>query len=166
MKVLKSLLDICKTVATVLLVVCILGIVALMLSELMVRNVINASFRWSTELNGFLFMWMSFMGLIILVNEEKLISLDMVYSRVPAMVQIILWALIRLALVFLGVIMVISYIDMYPILAKSKFSTMQWLKKNWQYLPSAIAGGYFVLQAVYELAAKVASGLKSVERSK
>jgi hypothetical protein len=134
-----------------------------MLSELVVRNVLNISFRWSTELNGFLFMWMSFMGLIILVSEDRLINLDMVYSRVSPGVQTGLWMLIRTAMLFLGVVMVVSYVDMYPILATSKFSTMQWLKKAWHYLPSAIAGGYFALEAIYELLCKISSGEKTTE---
>ena len=151
----RKLLDILKLISTVIMLVCILGIVCLMLSELIVRNTINISFRFSTELNGFMFMWMAFMGLIILVDESRMINLDMIYARVPDKVREIFWVLIRVATIFLGLIMIISYKDMYPILATSKFSTMQKLTKAWHYLPSAIAGAYFVLVSVYELLNKL-----------
>lgn len=89
------------------------------------------------------------MGLISLIDEDRMINLDMVYSRVPKSVQTIFWILIRVAVIFLGVIMVVSYKDMYPILKTSKYSTMQWLSKAWLYLPSAVTGVYFVLVSVY-----------------
>jgi len=151
LKIYKKFLEAWKAIATIILLICILGIVSIMLSELVARNLFNSSFRWSTELNGFLFMWMSFMGLIILINENRMISLDMVYVRVNPKIRGVLWLLIQLAIFFLGLVMVISYKDMYPILATSKFSTMQWLQKTWHYLPSAIAGAFFVAQSVYEL---------------
>ncbi len=151
MRLYRKLLDIIKKISTLIMLVCILGIVVIMLSELVVRNTINISFRWSTELNGFLFMWMAFMGLITLVDENRMINLDMIYSRVDGNVRNIFWIIIRVATIFLGIVMVISYKDMYPILATSKFSTMQKLTKAWHYLPCAIAGCYFALVSIYEL---------------
>ncbi len=151
MKLYRKLLDIIKKISTLIMLVCILGIVVIMLSELVVRNTINISFRWSTELNGFLFMWMAFMGLISLVDENRMINLDMIYSRVDDNVRNIFWIIIKVATIFLGIVMIISYKDMYPILATSKFSTMQKLTKAWHYLPCAIAGGYFALVSIYEL---------------
>ena len=111
----RKLLDLLKKLSLLIVLVCILSIVTIMLAELITRNTINSSFRWSTELNGFLFMWMAFMGLISLIDEDRMINLDMVYSRVPKSVQTIFWILIRVAVIFLGVIMVVSYKDMYPI---------------------------------------------------
>lgn len=145
----RKLLDLLKKLSLLIVLVCILSIVTIMLAELITRNTINSSFRWSTELNGFLFMWMAFMGLISLIDEDRMINLDMVYFRVPKSVQTIFWILIRVAVIFLGVIMVVSYKDMYPILKTSKYSTMQWLSKAWLYLPSAVTGVYFVLVSVY-----------------
>ena len=117
MKIYKKILDAIKDVSQILVLVGLLGIIAIMLSELIVRNIFNISFRWSTELNGFLFMWMAFMGLITLIDDDRLILLDMVYTRVPEGVRTLFWYVIRAAYIFLGVVMVISYVDMYPILA-------------------------------------------------
>ena len=166
MRVYRKLLDILKLISTVIMLVCILGIVCLMLSELVVRNTINISFRFSTELNGFMFMWMAFMGLIILVDESRMINLDMIYARVPEKVRDIFFVIIRLATIFLGIIMIVSYKDMYPILATSKFSTMQKLTKAWHYLPCAIAGGYFVLVSVYQILEKLSGDKKVKEGGK
>lgn len=151
MKIYKKILGLWKMIATMILLVCILGIVMIMLSELVARNLCNMSFRWSTELNGFLFMWMAFMGVIILASENRMICLDMIYSRVPTKIRWFLCLLIRIATMCLGVVMVIAYKDMYPILDTSKFSTMQWLRKTWHYLPLAIAGVFFVAHSLYEI---------------
>ena len=155
MKLYRKILNILKLISTVIMLICILGIVTIMLSELIVRNLINTSFRWSTELCGFLFMWMSFMGLITLIDENRMINLDMIYVRVSDKLRNVFWIVIRISMIFLGIIMVVSYKDMYPILATSRFSTMQKLTKAWHYLPCAIAGVYFALVSLYEILNRV-----------
>jgi TRAP-type C4-dicarboxylate transport system permease small subunit len=151
LKAYKIFLDGWKKVASFLALFCILGIIVIMLSELILRNLVNTSFHWSTEMNGFLFMWMAFMGIIILIHDDRLILLDMVYTRVPEGVRMVFWYLTKIAEIFLGVCMVLSYIKMYPVLATSKFSTMQWLTKSWHFLPDAIAGCYMALDALYKI---------------
>ena len=151
MKIYKKILDVLKDISQIIVLVGILGIIAIMLSELVVRNIFNISFRWSTELNGFLFMWMAFMGLITLIDDDRLILLDMVYTRVPDKMRKLFWCIIRVAYIFLGAVMVIAYADMYPVLATSKFSTMQWLPKTWHYLPCAITGAYMALYGIYDM---------------
>ena len=62
MKVYKQITDIFVKIVSAALMVLVAGIVGIMLYELCLRNFFNKSFRSSTELCGFLFMWMAFLG--------------------------------------------------------------------------------------------------------
>ena len=151
MQLYKKITDVFVRIVEVVETLLIAGIVGIMLYELILRNCFNKSFRSSTELCGFLFMWMAFLGVIILYDRDKLITLDMIYVRVPEAVRTVFWALGKAAALLLGVVMIIAYIGMYPINATSRFSTMQWLTKAWHFLPMAIAGGFISLKTVWEL---------------
>ena len=64
MKVYKQITDIFVKIVSAALMVLVAGIVGIMLYELCLRNFFNKSFRSSTELCGFLFMWMAFLGVV------------------------------------------------------------------------------------------------------
>ena len=57
MKILKQVLDLFVKIVSALLIILIAGIVCVMLYELILRNVFNSSFRASTEICGFLFIF-------------------------------------------------------------------------------------------------------------
>ena len=155
MKVVKKSLDIFVKIVSVLLMLLVAGIVAMMLTELVARNFFNKSFRFSTELCGFLFMWMAFMGVIVLYHEERLITLDILYLHVSEKLQTVFWCIGKLAAIVLGVIMVIAYINMYKINSTSYFSTMQFISKAWHFLPMCIAGGFLAIDSVSMIAEKI-----------
>ena len=133
----------------------IAGIVGVMLYEMILRNFFNRSFRSSTELCGFLFMWMAFLGVCILYDKERLITLDIVYAHATEALRQLFWFLGKAAALLLGAVMIIAYIGMYPINKTSYFSTMQWLSKAWHFLPMAIAGGFIVVKTVWQLLDRV-----------
>ena len=136
----------------------IAAIVGVMLYEMILRNFFNKSFRSSTELCGFLFMWMAFLGVCILYDRKRLITLDMIYMRAPEKVRRVFWLLSKAAALLLGVVMIIAYIGMYPINKTSYFSTMQWLSKAWHFLPMAIAGAYIAFRTIIQVYDKITSG--------
>ena len=151
MRIYKKITDIFIKVLEVIETLLIAGIVGIMLYELVLRNFFNKSFRSSTELCGFMFMWMAFLGIAILFDKDRLITLDMVYVRVPPKVRHILWFINKVFSFGLGVIMIIAYMGMYPINSTSYFSTMQWLSKAWHFLPMAIAGGFIAVKSVWQV---------------
>lgn len=154
MKTIKTVLDIIVKVVAVILMLLVAGIVTMMLTELIARNFFNKSFRFSTELCGFLFMWMAFLGVIVLYHKDRLITLDILYLHVPKTVQTCFWYLGKIAAILLGVIMIIAYANMYKINSTSYFSTMQFISKAWHFLPMCLAGGFIALDSVYMMAAK------------
>ena len=91
MKIYKQITDIFVKIVSVILMCLIASLVGVMLYELSLRNFLNKSFRASTELCGFLFMWMAFLGVIVLYDQDRLITLDMLYVRATPKVQTIFW---------------------------------------------------------------------------
>ena len=151
MKVYKQITDIFVKIVSAALMVLVAGIVGIMLYELCLRNFFNKSFRSSTELCGFLFMWMAFLGVVVLYDKDRLITLDMLYVRANPKVQTTFWFINKLFSFGLGIIMIVAYKGMYKINSTSYFSTMQFLSKAWHFLPMAIAGGFIVVKTVYQV---------------
>lgn len=151
MKIYKQITDIFVKIVSVILMCLIASLVGVMLYELSLRNFLNKSFRASTELCGFLFMWMAFLGVIVLYDQDRLITLDMLYVRATPRVQTIFWMINKIFSLGLGIIMIVAYQGMYKINSTSYFSTMQFVSKAWHFLPMAIAGGFIVVKTVYQV---------------
>ena len=150
-KIYKQITDIFVKIVSVILMCLIASLVGVMLYELSLRNFLNKSFRASTELCGFLFMWMAFLGVIVLYDQDRLITLDMLYVRATPKVQTIFWMINKIFSLGLGIIMIVAYQGMYKINSTSYFSTMQFVSKAWHFLPMAIAGGFIVVKTAYQL---------------
>lgn len=155
MKILKQVLDLFVKIVSALLIILIAGIVCVMLYELILRNVFNSSFRASTELCGFLFMWMAFLGVIVLYDKDGLITLDILYAHSKPSVQTVFWFINKVFSIGLGVIMVVAYAGMYKVNSTSYFSTMQFLSKAWHFLPMAIAGTFIAIKSVHQIYEKI-----------
>ncbi len=155
MKHVKNLLDAFVSLVSVMLMCLVSGIVLLMLNELFLRNIMNKSFRGMTELAGFMFLWMAFLGIVVLYDQGRLISLDMVYIRTKGASREVLWCIHRIVTIFLGTGMVVAFVGLYPFVSTEYFSSMTKFAKAWQYLPMAIAGGYLVIKSLYDLAERV-----------
>ena len=151
MKIYKQITDVFVKIVSVILMCLIASLVGVMLYELSLRNFLNKSFRASTELCGFLFMWMAFLGVIVLYDQDRLITLDMLYVRATPKVQTIFWMINKIFSLGLGIIMIVAYQGMYKINSTSYFSTMQFVSKAWHFLPMAIAGGFIVVKTVYQV---------------
>lgn len=151
MRIFRKLLDIIVSITKVLLMLFISGIVLLMLNELFIRNVLNKSFRGMTELAGFMFLWIAFLGVLVLYDQDKLIRLDIVYARFRGKARTVVWTIQQLAAMILGIIMIVAFCGLYPYTSTEYYSSMPWFPKVWQYVPVAIAGGFMALASLYNI---------------
>ena len=151
MNIYKKILDGFIRLVCVLLIVSVLGIVAIMLNELIIRNIFNKSFRGMTELAGLLFLWMAFLGVAVLYDRDDLISIDMIYARTKGKVRTVFWYVRHAVTLGLGVVMIVSFCGLYPFVVTEYYSSMPKFSKMWQFLPLAVSGGFFVLKAVYNI---------------
>jgi TRAP-type C4-dicarboxylate transport system permease small subunit len=162
MNLFKGILDGISKVAQVLLICLVAGIVLLMLNEIFIRNFLNKSFRGMTELAGFFFMWMAFLGIMVLYDKDRLIALDTVSAMIKGNGKIILWYINRIVAFCLGLIMAIAFIGLFPFVSTEYFSSMPKFSKVWHYLPLALCGGFMVLKSVYGIIEKFRSLRKGV----
>ncbi|MCR5291032.1 MAG: TRAP transporter small permease [Treponema sp.] len=155
MNIYKKLIDIIIKCISVLLVCTVGFIVLLMLNELIIRNVFNKSFRGMTELAGFLFLWMAFLGIPVLFYRKSLITLDIVSSRVTGKIKVIFWYIQQIVAFCLGIVMVVAFINLYPFVVTEYYSSMPTFSKMWQFLPLGIGGFFMSLEALYNILAKI-----------
>jgi TRAP-type C4-dicarboxylate transport system permease small subunit len=160
MKIFKRILDGISKTAQVLLICLVAGIVLLMLNEIFIRNFLNKSFRGMTELAGFFFMWMAFLGVAVLYDKGRLITLDTFSAMIKGRGKIILWYINLIVSLCLGLIMVIAFIGLFPFVSTEYFSSMPKFSRVWHYLPLALSGGFVVLKSVYSIIEKFCSPLK------
>jgi TRAP-type C4-dicarboxylate transport system permease small subunit len=160
MKIFKEILDGISKTVQVLLICLVAGIVLLMLNEIFIRNFLNKSFRGMTELAGFFFMWMAFLGIMVLYDKDRLITLDTFSSMIKGSGKIILWYINRIVAFCLGLVMVIAFIGLFPFVTTEYFSSMPKFSKVWHYLPLALCGGFMVLKSVYGMIEKFRSLFK------
>ena len=131
------------------------GIVLLILHELVIRNFFNRSFKAMTELVGIMFLWMAFLGIIVLYDNEGLIALTFFSDKVPKNIKTVFWYIYKIVTGILGAVMIAAFIGLYPYVHTDFFSSMPKLPKSWEYLPMALAGGFLVLKSFYDLLEKL-----------
>jgi TRAP-type C4-dicarboxylate transport system permease small subunit len=160
MKLFRGILDGISKAAQVLLICLVAAIVLLMLNEIFIRNFLNRSFRGMTELAGFFFMWMAFLGIAVLYDKNRLITLDIFSVMMKGKGQTILWYVNRITALCLGFIMVVSFIGLFPFVSTEYFSSMPKFSRVWHYFPLAVCGSFIVLKSVYSLIEKTCSLFK------
>lgn len=155
MKIYKKITDAIVKVTGILLMLLVAGLAGLIIFELLIRNLLDKSFRASIEVCGIMFMWMAFLGIIYLYDKSRLMRFEILLAHVKEPVTTILWYINKLVSLMLGAVMVLSYINLYPYISTRYFSTIQFLPYSFQFLPMALAGGFMVLKTIYQLIEKL-----------
>lgn len=144
-------------VVQVLLMCLVAGIVLLMLNELFLRNVLDKSFTGMTELAGFMFLWIAFLGILVLFNDDKLIRLDMLYVRMKGKFKTFIWYVQQIVAFALGVTMVASFFGLYPFISTEYYSSMPSFSKMWQYVPMGFCGVFIAVKVICNIVDQIHS---------
>ncbi len=147
----------------ILLIAIIGGIVLMIVAELINRNVFNSSFRASIEICGILFLWMAFLGIISLYQRDGLMRFEILLSRVKGPALTAMWYISKICGIALGVVMIISFVDMFPFFNTRTYATIPSLPYTVQFLPMAIAGAFMAIKSVEQMAEKILSGAAKQE---
>lgn len=115
------------------------------------RNLFNKSFQGMTELAGFFFLWMAFLGIPILFDQNSLITLDVLYTHVNEKLKKIFWYIQQVVVVGLGIVMVIAFIGLFPFVITEYYSSMSGFSKMWQFLPISVCGCFLSFKALYNI---------------
>lgn len=151
MKICKKITDVIAKIAEVICMVMIAALVVVIVSEI-VRRKFNSSYRGTIELCGIAFLWMAFMGLIPLYNDNGLMRLDFLSARAKGLPAEIMFYLNKAFSLLLGVVMVVAFVAQYPYVNTRYYSTFSIpVPYTVQYLPMAISGAYIAVKSVEQV---------------
>lgn len=104
----KSFLSLFVRGLNILVVVALAAMSILVLGNVIMRYMFNSGIAWSEELSRYLFMWMVFLGSIVVLKEKEHLSVDMLTKKFPRPIKKIVYIagnlvqLYILGLVFYG----------------------------------------------------------------
>jgi TRAP-type C4-dicarboxylate transport system permease small subunit len=151
MEIFKKILDGVVKITEILLMCLIVAIVLLILNEIFIRNVFNKSFRGVTEIAIFFFIWIVFLGFMVLFDKRRLIILDTLYAATKGGVKAVIWYIQEIIAISLGIAMIMAFIGLYPFYQNLYFSSLPKFSKIWQHYPLAISGGFIALKGLYNI---------------
>ena len=142
-------------IAKVAEAICMLMIAALVLAiviELVRRNFFNQSFGGNVQLCGICFLWMAFIGLIPLYNNDGLIRLDFLVSKTKGPAYEVLYFTNKAVSLMLGIVMVVAFTVQLEFVGSRYYPTFP-IKVPYtvQYFPMAVAGAFIALKTVEQV---------------
>ena len=96
------------------------------------------------------FVWITFLGLVFINGEERLIRFELLENKLPKVARAVLHTVQRLAALVLYAVMVIAGIQVIPFAQPQIFPTMP-VSLVWLYLPVVIAGVLLIVQTLATL---------------
>ncbi len=98
-----------NTAVTLMLVIMILLIVLQVLNRL----IFNAPSAWTEELSRFFYIWLTFLGAVLVTRDREHIQVDFLYNKLPSVLKTVIVKInYILILIFLGVVVYGGYIYM------------------------------------------------------
>lgn len=114
------------------------------------RNFFSYSFEYSVDGNQLMFMWMCFMGIVVVHSMGTMLKFEMLEQRIPESLRRY-WSCALHALVMLvAAIMMVAGYEMLDFAKAQRFSTMP-VSYFWLYLPVPLAGFLIFLKAFEKL---------------
>lgn len=151
-KITAAIAKIAETVVMLMIALLVLVIVG----ELCNRNFLGKSFRPTIEICGIAFLWMAFIGLIPLYENDGLMRLDFLLSKAKGKLADVLYLVNKFASLLLGVVMVIAFVAQYPFVSTRTYATFSFpLPYTVQYVPMAIAGAFIALKSVEQIVERI-----------
>ena len=124
-------------------------------ASVFVRNFFGFSFDAIIDVNRILFVWITFMGLVFVNGQERLIRFELLEQRLPPAARRVLHFVQRVAALILYVVMTIAGYQMIPFAEPQTFPTIP-ISLIWLYLPVLAAGSLLVFQTLSSIAVSAA----------
>ena len=119
------------------------------------RNFFGFSFDAIIDINRILFVWITFLGLVFVNGQEKLIRFELLEQRLSGAARRVLQFVQRVAALILYVVMTIAGYQMIPFAEPQTFPTIS-ISLVWLYLPVLVAGSLLVFQTLSSIAVSAA----------
>ena len=124
-------------------------------SSVFVRNFLGISFDAIIDINRILFVWITFLGLVFVNGEEKLIRFEILELKLPPPAQRVLRFVQRVAALVLYGVMTYAGVQMIPFAEPQIFPTIP-LSLVWLYLPVLFTGVLLLIQTFASIAISAA----------
>ena len=165
MKICKKITNAIAKVAEWICMLMIALLVVVIVGELINRNIFHSSFRPTIEICGIAFLWMAFIGVIVLYNNDVLMKLDFLSSRLKGVPYEIVYFLNKAFSLMLGVVMVIAFFAQYPFVSTRTYATFSFkLPYTIQYIPMALAGAFIAIKAAEQIVERILQLVKGTEK--
>ena len=125
-------------------------------ASVFVRNFFGFSFDAIIDVNRILFVWITFLGLVFVNGQERLIRFELLEQRLPPAARRVLHFVQRVAALILYVVMTIAGYQMIPFAEPQTFPTIP-ISLIWLYLPVLVAGSLLVFQTLSSIAVSAAA---------
>lgn len=156
MRICRKITETIAKVAEVIVMVAIAGMVIAIVVELIRRNFFNQSFAGNVQLCGILFLWMAFIGLIPLYNNNGLMRLDFLESRTSGVLREVFYFANKAVSLLLGIAMVVAFVYQYPYVSTRTYQTFSVkIPYTIQYVPMMIAGIYMIIKTLEQLVERI-----------
>lgn len=156
MRICRKITETIARVAEVIVMAAIAGMVIAIVVELVRRNFFNQSFAGNVQLCGILFLWMAFIGLIPLYNNNGLMRLDFLESRTSGVLREVLYFVNKAVSLLLGIAMVVAFVYQYPYVSTRTYQTFSVkIPYTIQYVPMMIAGIYMIVKTLEQLVERI-----------
>lgn len=124
------------------------------------RNFFSYSFEYSVDANQLMFMWMCFMGLVVVHYNGTMLKFEMLEQRIPSDLRCYWTGILHLLVMAVAAVMIWGGYAMLDFAKAQRFSTMS-VSYFWMYLPVPLAGSFILLQAFEKLVNVWRKGQKS-----
>lgn len=114
------------------------------------RNFFDYSFEYSVEGNQILFMWMCFLGIVVVNSMGTMLRFELLEQRVPPGLRRYWRSVLYLLELVVAVILAWAGWEMLEFADGQRFSTMN-LSYFWLYLPAPVAGVLLFLKTLENL---------------
>ena len=165
MKICKKITNAIAKVAEWICMLMIALLVVVIVGELINRNFFGNSFRPTIEICGIAFLWMAFIGIIVLYNNDGLMKLDFVSANLKGVPAQIIYFINKAFSLMLGVVMVIAFFAQYPFVSTRTYATFSFkLPYTIQYVPMALAGAFIAIKAAEQIVERILELVKGTEK--
>ena len=127
------------------------GMLTSVLLQILFRFVLRISVPWTEELSRIIFIYVTFLGLILLESEDNSIKVTFLVDKLPFKARFVLQAVLNAFAVFFLVCLFIGAVIMYRNASVMIFSTLPFLNVSILYIPIIIACPMTIFYLVRQL---------------
>jgi len=116
-----------------------IGLLLAALSQIVFRFILQISVPWTEELARVIYVYITFLGLIILEADDNSIKVPFLVDKLPFKQRLAVQVFLNLFGIFFLVCLFIGAVVMFRNAAVMSFGTMTWLPWSALYIPMLIA---------------------------